>query len=363
MKRRTFLRTGAAAALGGPVVAAPAIAQSAPELRWRLTSSFPKSLDTLYSAGQALCRFVAEATDNKFQIQAYSAGELATSRQALNVVSTGAVECAHTPLGFHTSKDLVLSLGGGIPFGLNARHQQSWWASGGGAELINTSLKKFNAYGIPAGCTGAQMGGWFKREVTSLEDFKGMRFRINGMGGPILDKVGVVVFDMPHADVMTALENNVLDGAEFLCPQDDERIGFVKLAKFNHYPCWWESSGMMHFVVNLDKWNALPKPYQAVVARACDSVGNWLTAKYDTVNPPALKRMIAAGAQIKPFPPSVMEACYRSALEYYGELAAKDASFKRGLESVKAYGKDHHYWWQIGDYALDNFAVSVRGRV
>jgi TRAP-type mannitol/chloroaromatic compound transport system substrate-binding protein len=348
-------------AIGAPI-AAPAIAQSAPEIRWRMTSSFPKSLDALYTAGQTLCRYVAEATDNKFQIQCYSAGELATSRQALDVVSTGAVECAHTPLGFHANKDLTLAFGAGVPFGLNARQHQSWWAFGGGSELVNASLKKFNAYGITAGYTGAQMGGWFKREITSLDDIKGLRFRINGMGGPIWDKLGMVVFDLPHADVVSALEHGVIDGAEFICPHDDEKLGLVRLAKFSHFPCWWESSGAIHFIVNLEKWNSLPRPYQAALARACDSTRTWLLAKYDAINPPALKRMVTAGAVVKPFPAPVLEACYRATNEYYAELGAKDLAFKRALDSVHAFRKDQFQWWQISEHALDSFIIGARGR-
>jgi TRAP-type mannitol/chloroaromatic compound transport system substrate-binding protein len=328
-----------------------------------MTSSFPKSLDTLFGAGKTLCRYVAEATDNKFQIQAYSAGELATSRQALDVVSSGAVECAHTPLSFHLNKDMTMAFGAGLPFGLNERHQQSWWTFGGGAEIVNASLKKFNALGLPAGSTGAQMGGWFKREITSVEDLKGLRIRINGMGGAILERLGATSSEMPHADVIAALENNAIDGAEFICPHDDERLGLVRVARYNYNPCWWESSGTVHLVANLDKWNALPKPYQAVIARACDSANTWMLAKYDALNPPALKRLVAAGALIRPFPQPVMEACYRAANEYFAEFAAKDASFKRALDSVNAYRKDHLHWWQIAEHALDSFMIATRGRV
>ena len=327
-----------------------------------MTSSFTKSLDVLFGASQTLCRYVAEATDNKFQIQAYSAGELATSRQALDVVTTGAVECAHTPLSLHVNKDPTLGFGAGLPFGLNARHQQCWWAFGGGSDIVNGALKKLNVYGMPAGCTGTQMGGWFKREITSLEDLKGLRYRINGMGGPIFDKLGMVVFDLPHADVMNALENGVIDGAEFICPHDDERLGLVKLARNNYNPCWWESSGTAHFVVNVEKWNSLPKAYQAVLARACDSVRSWTLAKYDAVNPPALKRLIASGAIIKQFPQPVLDACYRATNEYLSELAAKDASFKRGLDSLNAYRRDRLQWWQMAEHALESFNISVRGR-
>lgn len=363
MKRREFLRVGALAAVAAPTVAAPAVAQSAPEIRWRMTSSFSKSFDALFGAGQTLCRHVAEATDNKFQIQIYSAGELATSRQALDVVTSGAVECAHTPLSFHAGKDVVLAVGSGLPFGLNTRHHQSWWLFGGGNEIINGSLKKLNAYGIPAGGTGAQMGGWFKKEINTVEDLKGLRFRINGMGGPIFAKVGVVPYEMTHADVFGSMESGNIDGAEFLCAHDDEKLGIVKLAKNNYFPCWWESAGAVHWVVNLDKWNSLPKAYQVIIARACDAAQAWMVAKYDAVNPPALKRLIAAGAVIRPFPQPIMDACYRAANEYFAELTAKEPQFKRAFDSVNAYRRDHHQWWQIGEHAIDSFLINARGRV
>ena len=174
MRRREFLQAGAATALAAPALAAPAIAQSAPEIKWRLTSSFSKTVETMFGTAQIVCRYIAEATDNKFQIQPYAAGELAPSRQALDAVSSGSVECAHTPTYFYVGKDPTLGFGTGIPFGLNSRQQQSWWTFGGGAEIVNTSLKRLNVVGIPAGITGAQMGAWFKKEIDSVDDLKGL---------------------------------------------------------------------------------------------------------------------------------------------------------------------------------------------
>jgi TRAP-type mannitol/chloroaromatic compound transport system substrate-binding protein len=362
LHRRAFLRTGAALALSSPAVASPAVAQSAPEVRWRMASSFPKSQETLFSTGQALCAYVAEATDNRFQIQGYAAGELATSRQALDVVASGAVECTHTPLSFHVAKDIALALGTGLPFGLNARQQQSWWAHGGGAKLVNDALRALGAYGIPAGTTGGQMGGWFKKEINSLEDFKGLRFRVNGLGAPILARLGAVPFEMPHADVVSALESNAIDGAEFLCPHDDERLGLVKAAKYNYGPCWWESAGMVHLVVNLEKWNALPKAYRAALTHACDAVNLGMLAKYDAINPPALRRLVAAGAVIRQFPQPVLEVCHRAAVEHFAEVAAKDAKFKKGMESVTAFLRDHLQWLQASDNAYDVFQIAINGR-
>lgn len=362
MRRRQFLRAGAATALAVPGLVAPAIAQTAPEIKWRLASSYPKSLDALYGAAKALCRYVAEATDNKFLIQPYAAGELTPSRQALDAVTSGSVECAHTPLFFYSHKDPALGLGSGLPFGLNARHQLSWWMFGGGADLINASLKKLNVQGMPAGSTGAQMGAWFKKEINTVEDLKDLRFRVGALGGPILAKLGVQPLNLAHADVYAALENGTIDAAEFICPHDDEKLGLVRVAKFNHYPCWWESGGMVHMVVNLDRWNALPKSYQAIVARACDAANAWMLGKYDFINPPALKRLVAAGAVLRPFTQPVLEACHKATMEYHGEIAAKDAHFRRVLDSASAFRKEQIPWWQIAEYAYDGLLVGNRGR-
>jgi TRAP-type mannitol/chloroaromatic compound transport system substrate-binding protein len=356
------LRTGAAVALSSPAFAAPAIARSAPEVRWRMSSSFTKSQATLFGAGQQLCRFVAQATDDRFQIRANAAGELATRRQALDVVRSGAVECAHAPLSFHAGRDMTLGLGTGLPFGLNARQQLSWWLLGGGADIVNTALRPLGAYGIPAGIIGAQMGGWFKKEINGLEDLKGLRFRISGLGAPIVARIGAVPVDTPHADVLAALESNDLDGAEFLCPHDDERLGLVRAARYNYGPCWWDSAGMVHLVVNLEKWDALPPAYRAVLARACDAVSMHMLAKHDWVNPPALKRLVSAGAVIRQFPQSVLEACHRASDEHFREIAAKDPQFKRGLESTTAFLKEHLQWLQVSGQAFDAFQIAINSR-
>jgi len=360
VKRRVFLRTGAAMALAGPGVAAPAIAQSAPEIKWRMTSSYPKSIDAIFGTAQTLCRYITEATDNKFQIEAFAAGELTPSRQALDAVTSGSVDCAFTPLYFYFHKDPLFGIGCGLPFGLNARHQLAWWIFGGGKEIVNAALKRFNAHGIPAGSTGAQMGAWFKKEINAIEDFKGLRIRVGALGGPIFERVGAKAQYLGHADVYSALESGTIDAAEFICPHDDEKLGIVKLAKYNYHPCWWESSGMVHLVVNLERWNALPKPYRAVLARACDSANAWMLARYDALNPAALKRLVAAGAILKSFPQPVVEACYKASNDYLGEIAAKDANFKKAYDSVNAFRREQLPWWQIADHAYDAITLGMR---
>ncbi len=358
--RRTALV--AAAASGAGLVAAPAIAQSAPEIRWRLTSSFPKQLDTIYGTAQMLSKYLAEATDNRFQIQTFAAGEIVGGLQALDAVQNGTVECAHTPVYFYVGKEPALALGTGLPFGLNARHQHSWWHFAGGDKLINDVLAKFNVVGFACGNSGTQMGGFFRKELQSPADLNGLKFRIGGLGGQVLAKLGVVPQQIAAGDVYSALERGTLDAAEFVGPYDDEKLGFGKIAKYYYAPGWWEGGAMLHLLVNQAKLNELPASYRAILFQACEAAHNWMLAKYDAVNPPALRRMIAAGTELRVFPPSIMEASLKAANELYSELSAKNADFKKGYDSMAAFRAEVLPWWQLNEFAYDAFMVRTRGR-
>ncbi len=366
MKRRDFLKTGglaaAAATTLATTLAAPAVAQAMPEVKWRLTSSFPRSLDTIFGTAQTLAKYVADATDNRFQIQTFSAGEIVPGLQALDAVSTGAVECAHTPTYFYVGKDPVLGFGTGVPFGLNSRQQHSWWYFGGGEKLVNESLAKFNAYSIPAGNSGCQMGGFFRKELLSPADLQGLKFRIGGMGGQVLAKLGVVPQQIAAGDVYPALERGTIDAAEFVGPYDDEKLSLNRVAKYYYYPGWWEGGAMLHLVINQAEWNKLPKHYQSILFHACEAANNWMLAKYDAVNPPALRRLIAAGTELRAFPQSIMEASLKAANEYYAEIAGKNDSFKRTLESMTAFRGETLLWWQVGELSYDAFMSRTRGR-
>jgi TRAP-type mannitol/chloroaromatic compound transport system substrate-binding protein len=361
MQRRMFLKTGALAAAAAPI-AMPAIAQSMPEVKWRLTSSFPKQLDTIYGTAQQFAKFMGEATDGKFQIQTFSAGEIVPGLQALDAVTSGTVECAHTPTYFYIGKEPALGLGTGIPFGLNARQQHSWWYFGGGEQIINGVLAKFNAYSIPCGNSGCQMGGFFRKELKTVDDLKGLKFRIGGMGGSVLAKLGVVPTQIAPGDVYPALERGTIDAAEFVGPYDDEKLGFVKVAPYYYYPGWWEGGAMLHLVINQEQWNKLPKHYQAIVQNACEAANNWMLAKYDFVNPGGLRKLIAQGAQLKAFPQPIMEASLKAAEEYYAETSAKSEAFKKGYESMVAFRGENLLWWQVAELSYDAFMNRLRSR-
>jgi TRAP-type mannitol/chloroaromatic compound transport system substrate-binding protein len=368
MKRRDFLKAGPAAAAAGAFTAAstvamPAIAQSAPEIRWRMTSSFPKPLDALFGNAEMFAKLVAEATDNKFQIQCFGPGEIVPALQALDAAQNGTVECAHTPIYFYTGKETALAFGTGVPFSFNSRLQYAWLLNGGGNALIDEALAKFNVVGFACGQSGAQMGGWFRREINRPEDWKGLKFRIGGLGGDVLARLGVVPQQIAGGDIYPALERGTIDAAEFVSPYDDEKLGFARVAKYYYAPGFWEGGAMLHMVVNREKWESLPKHYQAIMRQAADASMNSMLAKYDAFNGPALKRLVGSGTELRIFPNAVLDSAWTAAHELYHEMAAKNPLFKRALDSMIAFRTENYLWWQVNEYAFDSLMIRNRTRV
>jgi TRAP-type mannitol/chloroaromatic compound transport system substrate-binding protein len=361
MKRRDFLKVSAAGA-AATAVAAPAIAQSSPEIKWRLTSSFPKSLDTIYGGAEQVAKYVAEMTDNKFQIQVFAAGEIVPGLQALDATSNGTVEMSHTVAYYYVGKDPTFAIYASVPFGLNARMQNSWWYQGGGQELGNEFFKKFGVIGFPSGNTGTQMGGWFRKEIKTVADLSGLKFRIGGIAGQVLQKVGVVPQQLAGGDIYPALEKGTIDAAEWVGPYDDEKLGFQKVAKYYYYPGFWEGGPTVHSFVNLEKWNALPKNYQAILTNACANANSWMAARYDMQNPSALKRLVASGTQLRPFTNEVLEACLKATNELWSEISAKNPDFKKSIDAMQTYRSDQYLWWQVAEYTFDSFMIRSRTR-
>ena len=354
MKRRSFLKT-AGVGLAASAIAAPAIAQSQPEIKWRMASSFPKSLDTLFGTGEFLCKRVAEATDNKFQIRIFAGGEIVPGLQVLDAVQAETVECGQTAMYYYIGKDPTFAFDTAMAFGLNVRQQNAWMYHGGGLELMREFFKEYNVHSIPSGNTGAQMGGWFRKEIKTVEDLKGLKFRIGGLAGRVLGKLGVVTQQLAGADIYPALEKGTLDAAEWVGPYDDEKLGFHKVAKNYYYPGWWEGGPMLSTIINLKQWNALPPSYRAVLDAACAEANLWMVAKYDAGNPAALRRLIAGGAKVRPFPKEVMAACYGAANELFAEIAAGNPKFKKVYDQWSNFRAEQNLWFRVAENSFDNF--------
>jgi TRAP-type mannitol/chloroaromatic compound transport system substrate-binding protein len=360
LQRRQFLT-----ALGvgtGASIAKPAVAQTMPNIKWRLALSWPKSLDTLYGSSEAFAKRVAEITDNRFQIQVFAAGEIVPALEVLDAVQNQTIEMGHTTTYFFWGKEAALAFGSAMPFGLNARQMESWLVHGGGNDLLQEVLASFNCYGIPMGNTGAQMGGWFRKEINKVEDLRGLKFRIAGFAGKVIAKLGVVPQQIAPGDIYPALEKGIIDAVEYVGPHDDEKLGFHKIAKYYYYPAWWEGSTNCHALINLDRWNALPRHYQAAVQAAARDAGDWMITKYDAANPTALKRLLAGGTQLRPFSQEIMEACYKAANEVYAETAAANPRFKKIYDNYVAFRSDSYLWWQVAEMSFDLFQARVRTR-
>ena len=362
MKRRSFLKqaAGAAAGTGLAAAAAPAIAQSSPAINWRLTCSWPKSLDTLYGGPDQIAKRVAEITENKFQIRVFAAGEIVPALQVLDAVQAGTVECGHTAPYYYFGKDPAFAFGTALCFGMNARQQAAWWHYGGGKEAMAPLYKDYGIISFLAGNTNCQMGGWWRKEIKSVADMKGVKMRIGGMAGLIMAKLGVVPQQLGAPDIYPALEKGTIDAAEWVGPYDDEKLGFNKVAKFYYYPGFWEGGPMVHAYVNEKKWNELPKHYQAAFETACGDANQWMMAKYDAVNPPALRRLVAGGAQLRPFPRAVLEAAEKASYEVYDEMSAKSPHFKRIYPEWKRFRDEQFLWFRVAEQAYDNYTFNSK---
>src|SRR6202035_5297574 len=303
-----------------------------------------------------------EASDNKFQIQVFAAGEIVPGLQVLDAVQNGTVEACHTATYYFIGKDPTWALFCAVPFGLNTRQQNAWYYDGDGLKLMNEFGQKFNVYSLVAGNTGAQMGGWFRKEINTVDDLKGLKFRIGGWAGKTLQKLGVVPQQIAGGDIYPALEKGTIDAAEWVGPYDDEKLGFHKVAQYYYYPGWWEGGTANHFMINLAKWNELPKNYQAVVTAAASMANEWMQARYDAANPAALKRLVAGGAQLRPFSQPIMDASLRAALDLYSEVSAANPDFKKVWEALLAFRNDQYLWWQVAELTYDTYLVRNRNR-
>src|SRR5438105_5842458 len=360
MERRSFIKhTGLAGILAAGTAPAFAQAPAQPEVKWRLASSFPKSLDTIFGGAETIAKRVAAVTNHKVQIQLFAAGEIVPAFGVVDAVQNGTVECAHTAPYYFFGKDPPFALGCAIPFGMNDRMQNAWMYHGGGLQLMREFLKGYNIINFPAGNTGAQMGGFFRKELKTVADMKGLKMRIGGFAGTVLQKLGLVPQQIPGGDIYPALEKGTIDAAEWVGPYDDEKLGLYKVAKFYYYPGWWEGGPELDLFVNTKAWSELPKDYQAILESACAEANVDMMAKYDSLNPPALRRLVAAGVQLRPFPREIMQACYKAAVEVYDEFAVTNAKFKKVYEPWKKFRDEDILWFRVAEQNFDTFMATA----
>jgi TRAP-type mannitol/chloroaromatic compound transport system substrate-binding protein len=354
MERRSFIKhTGLAGILAAG--SAPAIAQTQPGVKWRITSSFPKSLDTIYGGAEVLAKRVAAITGNRFQIQVFASGEIAPGGQALDVVQNGTVECCHTCSYYYVGKDRAFAFGTAVPFGLNARQMNAWIYYGGAQKLLDDFYSNYNVVSFLGGNTGVQMGGWFRKEVRTVADVKGIKMRIAGLGGTVFSALGMVTQQIPGSDIYPALEKGTIDAAEWVGPYDDEKLGFFKVAKNYYFPGWWEPGPAIHFFVNKKSWDALPAEYKEAFQAAAYEANVTMMAEYDDKNPAALRRLVQQGVQLRSYSPEILDAAYKAAVQLYADESGKNPAFKKLYDAMLAYQKQQNQWFGVAELRMDQF--------
>ncbi len=360
MQRRDFLTSAGLGAVAAGF-ALPARAET-PAIKWRLASSFPKSLDTIYGGAETLAKRVAELTDGCFEIRVFAGGEIVPPFGVMDAVQQNTVECGHTASYYYYGKNRALALETTMPFGLNTRQLTAWVYEGGGMEILREMFAEYNIVHFPGGSTGAQMGGWFRKEIKSLADLQGLKIRIPGFGAEIFSRLGAVPQSLPGGEIYPALERGAIDAAEWTVPYDDEKLGFQKVAKYYYYPGWWEPGTHLVFYVNKAQWESLPPAYRAAFEVATQEAHLMMLARYDARNPPALQRLMQNGAQLRRFPDDVLIKAYETAQTVYAEEAASNPTFKRIYDSMTAFQQTSDVWWNVAESSMANFMQAMRRR-
>ena len=358
MDRRSVLR---GAGLAGVLAAgaAPAV-HAQPAIRWRLASSFPKSLDTIHGAAVVFANKVRQLSGGRFEVTVHASGELMPAFAVVDGVQKGIVEAAHTaPYYFH-GKDETFAIGGAIPFGLNSRQMSAWTFEGNGLKLMREFYALFDMISFPCGNTGAQMGGWMRQEIRSAEDLRGLKFRIGGFAAKVLERLGGEPQNLPAGEIYQALEKGTIAAAEWIGPYDDQKLGFHRVAPYYYYPGWWEGGLQLDLYVNLRAYHALSAESKAMVEAAATFAHVETQAKYDARNPAALKQLVAAGAKLRPFPSDVMTQAFRESKALYEEIARRNENWRRVYSDYARFRSEQNLWFRFTEATFDRFMQSQR---
>ncbi len=353
MDRRSLIKNAGIAGVLAAGVAPAVHAQAA--VRWRLASSFPKSLDTIFGAADTFSKAVKAMSGGKFEVSVHAAGELMPAFGVVDGVQQGSIECAHTAPYYFFGKDETFALGCAIPFGLNSRQMTAWMYEGNGMKLMREFYAKYNIVNFPGGNTGAQMGGWYRKEIKTLADMKGLKMRIGGFGGKVLEKLGSVPQNIPGGEIYQALEKGTIDAAEWVGPYDDQKLGFNKVAPFYYYPGWWEGGPELDFFINNKAFEALTPEYKAIVEAAAAQAHTTMQARYDALNPIALKQLVGAKTKLRPFPKDVMNAAFKASMALYDELSAKNENWKKIYADYSKFRADQNLWFRFTEASFDKF--------
>ena len=358
MDRRSLIKNAGIAGVLAAGVAPAVHAQAA--VRWRLASSFPKALDTIYGGAEVFAKHVKAMSGGKFEISVHAGGEISPPFGVVDAVQQGSVDMAHTAPYYFFGKNECFALGCAIPFGLNSRQMSAWMYEGNGMKLMREFYAKYNIINFVGGNSGAQMGGWYRKEIKTVKDLKGLKMRIGGFAGKVLERLGGVPQNLPGGEIYTALEKGTIDAAEWVGPYDDLKLGFNKVAPYYYYPGWWEGSSQYDFFINDKAFNALSSENKAIIEAAAAVAHSDMQARYDTRNPAALKELVGKGTKLRPFSNEILQSAFKESMALYDELSSKNEDWKKIYADYSKYRADANLWFRFTEAKFDSFMQSQK---
>jgi len=324
------------------------VAPKAKTIEWRMVTTWGPHFPVLGEGADKFAQWIEEMSDGRLKIRVYGGGELVPALGVFDAVSQGTAEMGHSAAYYWAGKCPAAQFFAAIPFGFNAQAANAWMISGGGLELWEEAYKPFNVKPFVAGNTGVQMGGWFNKEINSIEDFKGLKMRMPGLGGKVIAKAGASAILVAGGEIYTNLERGVIDATEWIGPYHDYLMGFYKAAKYYYYPGWHETGTILEITANLKAFNALPKDLQAIVEAACAKSNVWMLSEFEAKNNQYLRKLIdEENVQLRAYPESVLKQLKKHSLEVVEEYADKDAGSKKAYDSFLKFQKNVFAWSKL----------------
>jgi TRAP-type mannitol/chloroaromatic compound transport system substrate-binding protein len=354
MQRRSFIKKATVGSVAASALAAPAV-HAQPSIRWRMATSFNNGLPAHHGAATRFTELVKAMSGGKFTISLHHGGELMPAFGVVDGVQNATVEAAYTNSYYFVGKDETFAIGTGIPFGLNARQMTAWMHEGNGLKLMREFYRKYNIINFPMGNTGTQMGGWYRKEINTLDDLKGLKIRIAGLAGQVFERLGAVPQQIPGSDVYTSLEKGTIDAAEWSVPLDDLRMGLNKVAQHYYFPGWWEGSAQCDLFVNTQAYESLPEEYKAILEAAAAASHILFMSIYDARNPQALKEIVASGTKLHRFPKPVMDACFKESMALFDEISNRNPDWKKIYEDFSSFRANENLWFRFAEGSFDQY--------
>jgi len=352
MKRREFIKKagiGATAAAAVSTIAAPNII-AAPTYKWRMVTTWPAGLPLLQTGAERFAKMVEKMSDGRLSIQVYAAGELVPAMETFQAVSQGTVQAGSGASYYWAGKSKAAQWFSAVPFGLNAQGNNAWFYAGNGLKLYEETYAPFNIIPRPLGNTGVQMGGWFRKEINTMDDFKGLKMRIPGLGGKVLAKAGGTVVLMAGGEIFTSLERGVIDATEWVGPMHDLRLGLYKAAKYYYAPGWHEPGTTLEAIFNKKAYEELPQDLQTILDVAAAESNIWTLAEFDAQNGGALQELIEKHKVIvKRFSPEIMANLRKLAEETLEEEASSEPQARKVHDEFKKFKDQVGKWYSISE--------------